>query len=103
MCCFAASIMFLGPRFAFLVYWLMAPIRVAAAFAQFNLPWLVGWLGLLFAPWTTLMFVLVFPLNGFDWIWLGFGVAADVAGYMGGYANRRRVPGYPETDPLPTL
>jgi len=103
MCCFAATFMLLGPRFAFLVYWLARPVKVAAAFAQFNLAWLVGWLGLLFAPWTTLIYVLVFPLNGFDWVWMGLGIAADVASYMGGYAHRRRAPGYPEKDPLPTL
>jgi hypothetical protein len=103
MCCFFASLMFFGPRLAFLVYWLLAPVRVSAAFNSFNLPWLVGIMGLLFLPWTTLMFVLIFPLNGFDWIWLGFGIVADIASYMGAYGKRRAVPGYPENDPLPTL
>lgn len=103
MCCFFASLMFFGPRLAFLVYWLLAPLRVSAAFASFNFPWLVGVMGLIFVPWTSLMFVLVFPLNGFDWIWLGLALLADIASYMGGYGNRRKVPGYPENDPLPTL
>ncbi len=103
MCCFAASLMLLGPRLVFLFYWLFRPVKVAAAYAQFNLPWLVSLLGLIFVPWTTLIFVLVFPLNGFDWFWLGLGILADVASYMGGYAHRRRVPGYPENDPLPVL
>ena len=103
MCCFFASLMFLGPRFVFLVYWLIAPIRVNAALANFNFPWLASLLGLIFAPWTMLMYVMIFPLNGFDWIWMGLAIAADIAGYMGAYGNRRRVPGYPETDPLPTL
>ena len=103
MCCFFVSLLFFGPRLAFLVYWLFAQVRVAAAFATFNFPWLVGILGLIFLPWTTLMYVLIFPLNGFDWVWLGFGVLADIAGYMGAYGKRRAVPGYPENDPLPTL
>jgi hypothetical protein len=38
--------------------------------------------------------VIVFPLNGFDWIWLGFGILADVASYMGGFHNRQKVPYY---------
>jgi len=38
-------------------------------------------------------------LNGFDWIWLGFGLAADIAGYVGGYHNRKQVPMYPESAP----
>lgn len=94
MCCFFASLLFFGPRLAFLVYWLFAPLRVTAAFTQFNFPLLVSLLGLIFLPWTTLMFVLVFPLNGFDWIWLGLAVGSDIVSYMGGYHNRQQVPGY---------
>ena len=74
-------------------------VRVNAAFATFNLPWLVGAGSLIFAPWTALMYVMIFPLNGFDWIWLGFGIMADVASYVGGYHNRKQVPMYPETAP----
>ena len=55
MCCFITALMLLGPRFAFLVYWLIAPIRVNLAFANLNFPWLVGLLGLVFAPWTVLI------------------------------------------------
>ena len=99
MCCFFASLVFFGPRLAFLVYWLLVPAKVTAAFAQFNLPWLVGILALIFAPWTALMYVIVFPLNGFDWIWLGLGIGADVFSYIGGYHNRKSVPMYPETAP----
>jgi hypothetical protein len=100
MCCFFTALVFFGPRLGFLIYWLLAPLRVSAAFAQFNLPWLVGILGLVFIPWTTLWYVLLFPLNGYDWIWLGFGVAADIASYLGAYHKRQAVPGYPENDPL---
>jgi hypothetical protein len=94
MCCFFASLLFFGPRLAFLVYWLFLPGRVTAAFTQFNFPWLVSLMGLIFIPWTTLMFVIVFPLNGFDWIWLGLAIGADIVGYTGGYHNRKQVPGY---------
>lgn len=94
MCCFFTSLVFFGPRLAFLVYWLLVPARVSAAFANFTLPWLVGLCGLFFAPWTVLMFVLVYPLGGFDWIWLGLGLAADISSYVGSYHNRQSVPGY---------
>jgi hypothetical protein len=100
MCCFFVALVFFGPRLGFLIYWLIAPIRVSAAFAAFNLPWLVGILGLVFIPWTSLMYVMIFPVNGYDWIWLGFGVMADVASYVGGYHKRQQVPGYPSNDPL---
>jgi len=95
MCCFATTLVFFGPRLAFLIYWLIWPVRVAASYAMFNFPWLVGIAGLIFAPWTSLMYVIVFPLNGFDWIWVGLGIMADIASYVGGYQNRQRVPGYP--------
>jgi len=101
MCCFFASLVFFGPRLAFLIYWLIpaGQVKVNAAFKGFNLPWLVGVAGLIFAPWTVLMYVIIFPLNGYDWIWLGFGIMADVASYIGGYHNRKQVPMYPDTAP----
>jgi len=94
MCCFFTSLVFFGPRLAFLIYWLIAPVRVTAAFNNFNLPWLVGLASLIFLPWTALMYVIIFPLNGFDWIFVGLAVAADIASYIGGYHNRQQVPGY---------
>jgi hypothetical protein len=94
MCCFFATLMFFGPRLGFLVWWLLAPVRVNAALSNFNFPWMVSILGLLFAPWTILMYTIVFPLNGFDWIWLGLGIGADVASYIGAFHNRQQVPGY---------
>ena len=75
------------------------PVRVNAALANFNLTWLVGILGLIFVPWTLLMYVLVFPMNGFDWIWVGLGLAADIFSWVGSYENRKKVPYYPETAP----
>ena len=49
------------------------------------------------APWTTLMFVLVFPagINGFDYVWLVIGIAMDVFSWSGGaYSNRDRMQMY---------
>jgi hypothetical protein len=95
MCCFFTALLVFGPRLGFLVYWLIAPIRVTAAFENFNLPWLVGIAGLLFAPWTTLMYVIIFPLNSWDWVWMGLAIACDVASYLSAYNKRATVPGYP--------
>ena len=66
---------------------------------QFNLPWLVGIAGLLFLPWTILMYTIVFPLNGWDWLWIGLAVACDIFTYTGGMYKRKSVPYYPETAP----
>ena len=76
MCCFFTALVFFGPRLGFLVYWLLAPVRVSCGSSMFSTS--NGWwvcLGLIFAPWTSLMYVIVFPLNGYDWIWLGLGLA----------------------------
>ena len=105
MCCFFAVLMFAGPRLGFLVWWLLAPIRVNASLASFNFPWLVSILGLIFAPWTILMYTIVFPLNGWDWLWIGLAIGADIAGYTAQYQNRHKVPAYSSTmgtmDPPP--
>ena len=105
MCCFFAVLLFAGPRLGFLVWWLLAPVRVNLAMANFNLPWLVGILGLIFAPWTILMYTIVFPLNGWDWVWIGLAIGADVVSYTSQYHNRHKVPGYSDTmqsiDPAP--
>lgn len=92
MCCFFASLVFFGPRLAFLVYWLFpaGQLRINLVFNTFIWPLL----GLIFLPWTTLMYVLIFPIGGFDWLWLGIALLLDIASYGGGAYNRRRVPGY---------
>jgi hypothetical protein len=93
MCCFFASMFFFGPRLAFLVYWLIAPLRVTTVFNTFIWPLL----GLIFLPWTTLMYVLIFPIVSFDWLWLGLALLADIAGYAAGAARRRDASWYTGT------
>jgi hypothetical protein len=105
MCCFVATLMFFGPRLGFLVWWPIAPIRVNAALTNFNLPWLVSILGLIFAPWTILMYTIVFLTDGWGWLWIGLAVGADIVSYTAQYQNSHRVPGYSNTmksiDPAP--
>ena len=94
MCCLLTTLFLLGPRAAILVWWLLDTTRWELAFNAF---W-VAFVGFLILPWTTLTWVLVAPTGnatGFDWVWLGLGLLADVAGYIGGgYGNRERYPGY---------
>ncbi len=91
MCCFFTVLVFLGPRAAILVWWLINPARWNLAFPNFIWPLL----GFIFIPWTTMAYVLVFPggIVGFDWIWLGLGLVLDIAWWAGG-GFRRRVPRY---------
>lgn len=89
MCCLFASLVLLGPRIAILVWWLIDQVRWEAAYDNFFVPFL-GWV---FLPWTTMMYVVVFPggVTGFDWIIMGLGVLADIASYTsGGYSGNQR-------------
>lgn len=94
MCCLFTTLALLGPRAAILVWWLLDSARWERAFDSF----FVAFIGFLILPWTTIMYVLVAPtgtITGFDWVWLGLGLMADIAGYAGGgYGNRERIPGY---------
>lgn len=98
MCCFFLTLVFLGPRFGVLIWWLVQPLRFQATFNG----WLLPLLGLIFLPWTTLMYVAVYGANGivgFDWVWLGLALAADIASYSGGAYKRKSVPYYPSSAP----
>ena len=93
MCCFFTTLLFFGPRLAFLIYWLIpvGRLKVAATFST----WIWPLLGLIFLPWLTLMYVIVFPVVGFDWVWLGLALLADITSYAGGAYKRKDVPYYP--------
>jgi hypothetical protein len=89
MCLFLILLLF-GPRSVIVIWWLLDPVRWAAVFGSFIVPFL----GLLFLPWTTLTYVIVAPggLVGLDLLWVGLAVLADIASYAGGgvYGGRRR-------------
>ncbi len=90
MCCFFTTILFLGPRAGVLIWWLIRPAYYQAVFQGFIWPIL----GLIFAPWTTLMYLLVAPggVRLFDWVWLGLAILVDLGTYAGGgYGNRDRI------------
>jgi uncharacterized membrane protein YuzA (DUF378 family) len=88
MGCLFALIAMLSPRLAVLILWLFTNY-VDRAFAGFVLPLL----GLIFAPWTTLMYVLVDVAPGgihvAGWILVGLGAVLDISSYSQSAANRR--------------
>jgi len=89
MCCLFAALLMFGPRAADVVWWLLEPVRWNAAFDTFVWPLL----GIIFLPFTTLMYVIVFPggIDGLDIVWLLLAVALDVFSWFGGgYSNRGR-------------
>jgi hypothetical protein len=88
MCCFVLLFSALGPRFVILGMWLFGS-RVDLAFST----WLWPLLGLLLAPWTTMMYLLTWSVangvSGADWILVGIGVAIDVGTYAAKPAQSR--------------
>ena len=90
MRCFFTTLLVFGPRLGLLVWYIFSPIYVNGAFDHF----IWGFLGWLFLPWTTLMYIALYPggIQGFDWILMGLGIFTDMATYFGGYRERERVP-----------
>ena len=84
-----------APRVVLVIMWIVGP-RVNAAFDSFIVPLL----GLIFLPYTTIMYVLVWNpvtgIYGWDWLWLGLGLWLDIMKWGQMANNRKEVPGYPE-------
>ncbi len=92
MCCLFTILALMGPRAGAVIWWLLEPVRWQATFDGFILPFL-GWL---FLPWTTLMYVAVAPrgVDGLEWFWLGGAFLMDLLTLFGGaYGNRGRLSG----------
>jgi hypothetical protein len=89
--------MFAGlfPRLGTLFIWLARPTMFNAAFGG---SWLWPILGIIFLPFTTLMYVILWSpagLVGWDWFWLILAVVIDVMHYTSAvYQNRNQIPGY---------
>lgn len=93
MCCFVSLLLLFGPRITLLFWWLFRPSYFQVVFPSWI--WLV--LGVIFAPWTALMFAIVGAggVAGWDWLWLALALLADLGSYSGSaYGNRDRIPGY---------
>jgi hypothetical protein len=93
MCCFFTSLFLLGPRAAIIIWWIFEPARWSAAFSSVLWPIL----GIVFLPWTTLMWVIVSPggVTGIDWVFVGLAVVLDIGMWSGGaWGNRNRVSGH---------
>jgi hypothetical protein len=94
MCCIFTILLFFGPRLAILVWWLVSRLYVEAGIGG---NWVLAILGWIFLPWTLLMYLIIYPggIVGFDWIWMGLGLLADIAWWAGGgWGNRSRLRGY---------
>ena len=87
----------------------LAPRVVLILAAIFSARWDLVWsgksfiwplLGIIFAPYTTVMYMLVWNpatgITGFDWIWIILGVVLDIMKWSSIINNRQGVPGYPQ-------
>ena len=87
MCCVTLIAFGLGPRLALVLVWIFGD-RVDRAFES----WFWPFLGLLFLPWTTLAYLLVWDpagLSGLEWIVVALGFALDIATYSARAAKGR--------------
>ena len=88
--CFFLILLAISPRIAAVTWWIFRPERWDSAFSS----WLWPVVGIVFLPWTTIMWVTVAPfgnVSGTDWLWLGLGFMADVVSHASsGYGGRRR-------------
>jgi hypothetical protein len=92
MGCLFALLGGLFPRLALLILWIARPARIDAAFDGFLLPLL----GIIFLPFATLIYVLLYTpgrgVTGWDWFWVVLAALLDV-GHWGASARQRSMSG----------
>ena len=79
MCCFLLALVALGPRFVLAVEWIFGH-RIQVVFSH----WWWPLLGLIFLPWTTLMYTIVWSaggVHGANWIAVALGLFLDLFSY----------------------
>jgi hypothetical protein len=86
-----------APRVMLILAWLFSE--------RWDLVWRGDWLwpllGIIFAPFTLIMYMLVWSptgIQGWDWMWIILGVFLDILKWGQVVAYRNRVPGYPVAD-----
>jgi hypothetical protein len=96
MPCLFALIGAIAPRIAVLILWLFTPV-VERVFDG----WILPLLGVIFLPFTTLMYLLVAydvgAINFWGWLTILLGLLLDLQGYFAAYSNREYVPGMTTT------
>ncbi|MCS6846033.1 MAG: hypothetical protein NZ528_17210 [Caldilineales bacterium] len=102
MGCLFALLAASAPRLALLILWLFTPL-VNLSFRGWTLPWLWPILGIIFLPFTTLMYVLVVgplgPTNFWGWVAVFLGFLIDLRAYADAAAYRNQVAGVASPSP----
>ena len=93
MGCLFALFAGLFPRFALFILWIARPARVDVAFDTFLLPLL----GIIFLPFATLIYVLLYTpgrgLTGWDWFWVVLAAILDIGHWGASASQRNQIPG----------
>ncbi|MFI6318536.1 hypothetical protein ACIBG8_13500 [Nonomuraea sp. NPDC050556] len=78
------------PRLAVLIVWLLRPRFVDIAFGD---NWLLPLLGIIFLPFTTLMYIILYTpgigLVGWEWFWIVLAVLLDLGQWGASFRQRR--------------
>jgi hypothetical protein len=95
MPCLFALMAGFAPRLAVFFVWLARPTMFSAAFGG---SWFWPLLGVIFLPFTTIMYVILWRqglgLSSWDWMWLILAVICDMMHYSStAYSNRNQIPG----------
>jgi hypothetical protein len=94
MGCLFAIIAGLFPRLGLFIVWIARPALVNAAFDT----WIFPLLGIIFLPFTTLMYVILYTptigLTGWDYFWLVIAALLDVSHWVTTIARRRQLMAY---------
>ena len=93
MGCFIVLLGGVFPRFALFIVWIARPKMVDAAFDT----WIWPLLGLIFLPFATLMYVILWRtggLSGLDWFWIVLAGLLDLAHWGASWTQRQQLPGY---------
>jgi hypothetical protein len=96
--CLLAIGISIAPRVMLILAWIFSE--------RWDVVWQGAWLwpllGIIFAPFTTIMYMLawtpVVGIQGWDWMWIGLGVLLDIMKWSQVANNRNRIPGYPQSD-----
>jgi hypothetical protein len=93
MGCLFAMFAGLFPRFALVVFWILRPNRVDAAFDT----WILPLLGVIFLPLATLMYVILWEpggLTGWEWFWVAIAGAFDITHWAASATQREEAARY---------
>lgn len=94
MGCLFVLVAGLFPRIGLFILWVARPARVDAAFET----WIWPLLGIIFLPFATLIYVVLWQVGGLsssDWFWVALAAVLDLVHWGTSWTQRRQAPGYP--------